>query len=134
MSILPIRGVRQSLEIRSKLDLLGVRDLVLDLVGDFQSALVQVSRRVANVVSFILSLASLHNSTLNIVGFPPPSVAICNRSLQDGAQGDLPTHIRTPEGEQPAIAQRMRDVRCGMVNLDPDSATSAPEGLKANRS
>jgi len=25
----------------------------------------------------------------------------------------------------------MRDVRCSMVNLDPDSATSAPEVLKA---
>lgn len=36
------------------------------------------------------------------------------------------------EGEvAPAIAVTMRDVRCSMVNLDPDSATSAPEVLKA---
>src|SRR6266851_10125190 len=44
-----IRGVhrlRQSLEIGRKLDLLSVRDLALDLVGDFQSALVQPACRV----------------------------------------------------------------------------------------
>jgi hypothetical protein len=31
----------------------------------------------------------------------------------------------------PAIGVTMRDVRCSMVNLDPDSAKSAPEVLKA---
>ena len=36
------------------------------------------------------------------------------------------------EGEgTPAIAVTMRDVRCAMVNLDPDSAKSTPEVLKA---
>jgi len=34
-------------------------------------------------------------------------------------------------GEGPAIAVTMRDVRCAMVNLDPDSAKPAPEMLKA---
>jgi uncharacterized protein YcbX len=33
--------------------------------------------------------------------------------------------------DAPAIAVTMRDVRCSMVNLDPDSALSAPEVLKA---
>ncbi len=40
--------------------------------------------------------------------------------------------------DAPAIAVTMRDVRCSMVNLDPDSASSAPEVLnavvRANRS
>ena len=31
----------------------------------------------------------------------------------------------------PAVAATMRDVRCAMVNLDPDSAISTPEVLKA---
>ena len=31
----------------------------------------------------------------------------------------------------PAIAVTMRDFRCSMVNLDPDSASSAPEVMKA---
>jgi uncharacterized protein YcbX len=36
------------------------------------------------------------------------------------------------EGDNaPAIAVTMRDVRCSMVNLDPDSASSAPEMMKA---
>jgi uncharacterized protein len=35
------------------------------------------------------------------------------------------------EGDDaPAIAVTMRDERCGMVNLDPDSAKSAPEVMK----
>jgi uncharacterized protein YcbX len=33
--------------------------------------------------------------------------------------------------DAPAIAVTMRDVRCSMVNLDPDSASPAPEVLKA---
>jgi uncharacterized protein YcbX len=33
--------------------------------------------------------------------------------------------------DAPAIAVTMRDVRCSMVNLDPDSARPAPEVLKA---
>jgi uncharacterized protein len=36
------------------------------------------------------------------------------------------------EGEDaPAVAVTMRDVRCGMVNLDPDTASPTPEVLKA---
>jgi hypothetical protein len=35
------------------------------------------------------------------------------------------------EDDAPEIAVTMRDVRCSMVNLDPDSASSAPEVLKA---
>ena len=36
------------------------------------------------------------------------------------------------EGDDaPAITVTMRDVRCSMVNLDPDSASSAPEVMRA---
>ena len=36
------------------------------------------------------------------------------------------------EGDNaPAVTVTMRDVRCSMVNLDPDTASSAPEVLKA---
>jgi len=36
------------------------------------------------------------------------------------------------EGDDaPAIAVTMRDLRCSMLNLDPDSATPAPEVMKA---
>ena len=33
--------------------------------------------------------------------------------------------------DAPAVSVTMRDVRCSMVNLDPDSASAAPEMLKA---
>jgi hypothetical protein len=33
--------------------------------------------------------------------------------------------------DAPAITVTMRDARCSMLNLDPDSAGSAPEVLKA---
>jgi len=33
--------------------------------------------------------------------------------------------------DAPAIAVTMRDVRCSMLNLDPDSASPAPEVMKA---
>jgi len=33
--------------------------------------------------------------------------------------------------DAPSIAVTMRDIRCSMVNLDPDSASSAPEVMKA---
>jgi len=32
--------------------------------------------------------------------------------------------------DAPAVAATMRDIRCSMVNLDPDSAGSAPEMLR----
>jgi uncharacterized protein YcbX len=35
------------------------------------------------------------------------------------------------EADGPAIAVTMRDIRCSMINLDPDDARSAPEVLKA---
>ncbi|NOT33094.1 MAG: MOSC domain-containing protein [Candidatus Eisenbacteria bacterium] len=40
--------------------------------------------------------------------------------------------LRLGEGvDAPAVAVTMRDVRCSMVNFDPDSASPAPEMLKA---
>jgi uncharacterized protein YcbX len=33
--------------------------------------------------------------------------------------------------DAPAVGVTMRDIRCSMLNLDPDSASSAPEVLKA---
>jgi hypothetical protein len=65
-------------------------------------------------------------------GFPwltasklPDLLLFARQGREDGVQGGLPTHIRTPDGEE------MRDVRGSMVNLDPDSARPAPEVLKA---
>src|SRR5579859_6051387 len=61
-----------------------------------------------------------------------PNVVV--RLLRSGAfQEDewLNRVLSFGEGDDaPAIAVTMRDERCGMVNLDPDSAKSAPEVMK----
>jgi uncharacterized protein YcbX len=41
------------------------------------------------------------------------------------------TLIFGTEADAPAIAVTMRDLRCAMINLDPDSAASAPAVMKA---
>ncbi len=62
-----------------------------------------------------------------------PNVVV--RLLRSGSfqeDGWLGGVLSFGEGEDaPAITVTMRDVRCSMVNLDPDSASSAPEVLKA---
>ena len=40
-------------------------------------------------------------------------------------------HLARKWGGGTAIAVTMRDLRCSMVNLDPDTAESAPEVMKA---
>ena len=62
-----------------------------------------------------------------------PNVVV--RSLRSGAFSEdewLGGVLSFGEGDDaPAITVTMRDVRCSMVNLDPDSASPAPEVLKA---
>ena len=50
---------------------------------------------------------------------------------EDGWVGGVLSFGKKESDSAPAIAVTMRDVRCSMVNLDPDSASSAPEVLKA---
>ncbi len=62
-----------------------------------------------------------------------PNVVV--RLLQSGAfqeDGWLGGVLTFGEGDTaPAVTVTLRDVRCSMLNLDPDSATPAPEVLKA---
>ena len=50
---------------------------------------------------------------------------------EDGWVGGVLSFGNKDNDGAPAIAVTMRDVRCSMVNLDPDSASPAPEVLKA---
>jgi len=50
---------------------------------------------------------------------------------EDEWLGGVLTFGKKDDHNAPAIAVTMRDVRCSMVNLDPDSASPAPEVLKA---
>ena len=47
------------------------------------------------------------------------------------SDADGEAHAGDGDGDAPAIAITMRDPRCSMVNFDPDSASPAPEVLKA---
>jgi len=56
--------------------------------------------------------------------------AYCDRSFQEDEW--LGGVLSFGEGDDaPAINVTMRDERCSMVNLDPDSASPAPEVMKA---
>jgi len=50
---------------------------------------------------------------------------------EDEWLGGVLSFGKKDDDDAPAITVTMRDVRCSMVNLDPDSASSAPEMLKA---
>ena len=77
-------------------------------------------------------IARLAGRSLDVRRFRPNVVV---RLLRTGPfQEDewLGGVLRFGEGDDaPAIAVTMRDVRCSMVNLDPESAESAPEVMKA---
>jgi uncharacterized protein YcbX len=66
--------------------------------------------------------------------FRPNVVVRLLRSLpfqEDEWLGGVLSFGKKDDDDAPAIAVTMRDVRCSMVNLDPDSASPAPEVLKA---
>jgi uncharacterized protein YcbX len=50
---------------------------------------------------------------------------------EDEWLGGVLSFGKKDDNDAPAIAVTVRDVRCSMVNLDPDSASPAPEMLKA---
>jgi uncharacterized protein YcbX len=80
----------------------------------------------------VREIGRLAERSLDVRRFRPNVVV---RLLQPGAfQEDewVGGVLSFGEGDDgPAVSVTMRDVRCSMVNLDPDSASPAPEVLKA---
>jgi uncharacterized protein YcbX len=79
----------------------------------------------------VREIGRLAGRSLDIRRFRPNVVVRLLRS--GGFQEDkwLSGVLSFGEGnDAPALAVTMRDERCGMVNLDPDSAKSAPEVMK----
>jgi uncharacterized protein YcbX len=77
-------------------------------------------------------LARIAGRNPDVRRFRPNVVARLLRAgpfQEDGWVGGVLSFGEGDEG--PAVTVTMRDVRCSMVNLDPDSAASAPEVLKA---
>ena len=83
-------------------------------------------------IDTIQEIAGLAGRNLDVRRFRPNVVVRLLRSAPFQEDEWLGGVLAFGEGDDaPAIAVTMRDVRCSMVNLDPDSANSAPEVMKA---
>ena len=77
-------------------------------------------------------IGRLAGRSLDVRRFRPNVVVRLLRSLPFQEDQWLGGVLSFGDGhEGPAITVTMRDVRCSMVNLDPDSASPAPEVMKA---
>jgi uncharacterized protein YcbX len=80
----------------------------------------------------VREIGRLAGRSLDVRRFRPNVVVRLVRSVPFQEDEWLGGVLSFGEGDDaPAIAVMMRDVRCSMVNLDPDSARSAPEVMKA---
>ena len=77
-------------------------------------------------------IGRLSGRSLDVRRFRPNVVVRLLRSLPFQEDGWVGSVLSFGEGDDaPAITATMRDLRCSMVNLDPDSASPAPEVMKA---
>src|SRR5271169_4137832 len=80
----------------------------------------------------VREIGRLAGRSLDVRRFRPNVVVRLLRSVPFQEDEWLGGVMSFGEGDDsPTIAVTMHDVRCSMVNLDPDSATPAPEVLKA---
>ncbi|HEY6443936.1 MAG TPA: hypothetical protein VIY66_11420 [Candidatus Acidoferrales bacterium] len=80
----------------------------------------------------VREIGRLAERTLDVRRFRPNVVVRLLQSVPFQEDEWLGGVLSFGEGDDaPAITVTMRDVRCSMVNLDPDSASSAPEVMKA---
>ena len=87
-----------------------------------------------SVIAFdtVREIGRLAERSLDVRRFRPNVVVRLLRSVPFQEDEWLGGVLSFGEGDDaPAIAVTMRDVRCSMVNLDPDSASPAPEVMKA---
>jgi uncharacterized protein YcbX len=87
-----------------------------------------------SVISFdtVREIGRLAGLSPDVRRFRPNVVVRLLRSVPFQEDEWLGSVLSFGEGDEaPAIAVTMHDVRCSMVNLDPDSASPAPEVLKA---
>ena len=80
----------------------------------------------------VREIGRLSGRSLDVRRFRPNVVVRLLRSVPFQEDEWVGGVLSFGEGDDaPAIAVTMRDERCSMVNLDPDSASSAPEVMKA---
>jgi uncharacterized protein YcbX len=80
----------------------------------------------------VREIGRLAGRSLDVRRFRPNVVVRSLRSVPFQEDEWLGGVLSFGEGEEaPAVTVTMRDIRCSMLNLDPDSASPAPEVLKA---
>jgi len=82
----------------------------------------------------VREISRLAGRTPDVRRFRPNVVVRLLRPVpfqEDEWLGGVLSFGKKDDDDAPAITVTMRDVRCSMVNLDPDSASPAPEMLKA---
>src|SRR5258708_3012473 len=80
----------------------------------------------------VREIGRLAGRSLDVRRFRPNVVVRLRQSVPFQEDEWLGSVLSFGEGvDAPAITVTLRDVRCSMVNLDPDSASPAPEVLKA---
>ena len=85
-------------------------------------------------VDTVREIARLAGLSPDVRRFRPNVVVRLLRSVpfqEDEWLGGVLSFGKKDDDDAPAITVTTRDVRCSMVNLDPDSASPAPEVLKA---
>ena len=95
--------------------------------GIFDEASISVS-----AFDTVREIGRLAGRSLDVRRFRPNVVVRSLRSIPFQENEWVGGVLSFGEGDDaPAITVTTRDVRCSMVNLDPDSASRAPEVLKA---
>src|SRR5882672_3298742 len=89
-----------------------------------------------SVIAFdtVREIGRLAGRSPDVRRFRPNIVVRLLRSVpfqEDEWLGGVLSFGEKDDGDAPAITVTMRDIRCSMVNLDPDSASPAPEVMKA---
>jgi uncharacterized protein YcbX len=82
----------------------------------------------------VREIGRLAGRTLDLRRFRPNVVVRLLRPApfqEDEWVGGVLSFGKSDDDDAPAVTVTMRDVRCSMVNLDPDSASPAPEVMKA---
>jgi hypothetical protein len=82
----------------------------------------------------VCEIGRLAGRSLDVRRFRPNVVVRLLRPVpfqEDEWLGGVLSFGKKDDDDAPAITVTMRDVRCSMVNFDPDSASPAPEVLKA---
>lgn len=123
-SSLPILGEELASEIKARCG--APVEMMLMKHGIFDDASISVI-----ALDTIEEISRLAGRLADVRRFRPNVVVTLLQSAPFQEDHWVGSELVLGEGTGPVVAVTMRDLRCSMVNLDPDSAASTPEVMKA---